>query len=181
MANPARGVTKNREAPRDRYVTDAEFRAVYKVQPKPIQTLMSICYLTGLRIGDVLALKYEDCSNDYLHARESKTGKRVRFRWTKQLREIVEGAQDGRSEFIVSLNGRRLQPAYATKTFRSYFPDGVLPWVLKDLRAKSATDRESPEEASFALGHSGQSLTDRHYLRNQKGRIADPVETALEL
>ena len=181
MANPARGVTKNREAPRDRYVTDAEFRAVYKVQPKPIQTLMSICYLTGLRIGDVLALRFRDCSSDYLHASEGKTGKRVRFTWSNQLREIVESAKSMDSEFIVSLNGRQLQPAYATKTFRLNFPGGVLPWVLKDLRAKSATDRESPEEASFALGHSGQSLTDRHYLRNQKGRIADPVETALEL
>ncbi len=180
LTNPAQGVTKNKEAPRDRYVTDAEFKAVYKVQPKPIQTLMSICYLTGLRIGDVLALKYEDCSNDYLHASEGKTGKRVRFTWTKQLKEIVEGAHCG-AEFIVSLNGRQLQPAYATKTFRLNFPDGVAPWVLKDLRAKSATDRESPAEASFALGHSGQSLTDRHYLRNQKGRIAEPVETALEL
>ena len=178
--NPAQGVTKNREAPRDRYVTDSEFKAVYKVQPKPIQTLMSICYLTGLRIGDVLALKFDDCSNDYLHASEGKTGKKVRFTWSDQLREIVRDAQSG-AEFIVSLNGRRLQPAYATKTFRLNFPGGVLPWVLKDLRAKSATDRLSPEEASFALGHTGQTLTDQHYLRNQKGRIAAPVESELVL
>jgi len=179
--NPAAGVKRNKEMPRERYVTNEEFALAFKVMPRPIQDLMMLSYLTGLRLGDVLSLKFEDARDDYLHAKEGKTSKRVRFMWTHTLRDIVESSRaTGYGDYIVGKDGGKpFTTAYASRIFRERFPIGQPDWKLKDLRAKSATDREDPEMASYALGHGSQSLTDRHYLRNQKGRIAAPVDSEL--
>ena len=166
--------------PRERYVTNEEFAAVYKVMPERVQDLMLLSYLTGLRIGDVLALTYNAIHDDYLCAIEGKTRKKVRFVWSDSLRGIIERIKERNAGYHPSDKMIPLSVSYASKLFRERFPVGVEDWKLKDLRAKSATDREEPEMASYALGHGSQSLTDRHYLRNQKGRIVAPVDSELE-
>ena len=178
--NPALGVKRNKEAPRDRYVTNEEFRLVYQDMPEPIQDLMMLSYLTGLRVGDVLALTYNAIHEDYLCAIEGKTRKKVRFVWSHSLRAIVERIKERNAGYNPSEKMIPLTVSYASKIFRAHFPEDVDHWVLKDLRAKSATDREEPQMASYALGHGSQSLTNRHYLRNQKGRIVAPVDSELE-
>ena len=41
---------------RERYVTDAEFGAIYDAAPLIVQAVMGLCYFTGQRIGDVLGI-----------------------------------------------------------------------------------------------------------------------------
>ena len=171
LSNPAIGVKRNKEMPRDRYVTDEEFKTVYRSQPEPIQDLMVLCYLTGLRAGDVLALTFNAVHEDYLCAVEGKTRKKVRFLWSKSLRDVVERIKARNPDRSPSDKMLPMTVPYAARMFRANFPDSVDDWKIKDLRAKSATDRDEPEMASYALGHGSQSLTNRHYLRNQRGRI----------
>jgi len=46
-SNPCVGVERNREKPRDRYVTDGEFWAVHEKAPKHVQLMMELAYVTG--------------------------------------------------------------------------------------------------------------------------------------
>lgn len=180
--NPTLGVERNREMPRDRYVTDDEFMKVLDNQPQAIQDLMMITYLTGLRVSDVLALRFADATDEWLYASEGKTGKKVRFVWSEELYQVVERSRKRQplGEYIVRRpDGMPYKHRHAAKEFRKNFPAGVDDFKLKDLRAKSATDRDDPEMASYALGHSSQSITNRHYLRNKRGRLVSALNRKL--
>jgi len=52
-ANPCRGVKRNTERPRKRYVTDEEFLDAFNRSPEPFQDLLALAYLTGARQGDI--------------------------------------------------------------------------------------------------------------------------------
>ncbi len=53
--NPCRQVERNKEKPDDRYITDTEFMAVYRLAPGPVRDAMAIAYITGQRQADVLS------------------------------------------------------------------------------------------------------------------------------
>lgn len=179
-SNPCLGVKRNRELARDRYVTDEEFEIVYKAQPQDVKDLMMLIYLTGLRPGDALAVRFSDCFDEWLYCAEGKTGKKVRFYWSEELRMLVENSRKRQPMGFTVVRddqGKSIKNYdWIQKRFRKNFPEGVEPFVLKDLRAKSATDREDPVMASYALGHSDQSTTNKHYLRNQKGRLVSALD-----
>ncbi len=179
-SNPVLGVKRNRELARTRYVTDQEFNTVYDAMPQAVQDLMMLTYLTGLRPGDALKVRFSDCFDEWLYVEEAKTGKKARFYWSKELKMLIEDSRrrqpmgftvvrDDQGKSFKSYD--RIQ-----KMFRKHFPEGVERFVLKDLRAKSATDREDPVMASYALGHADQSTTNKHYLRNQRGRLVSALD-----
>ena len=179
-SNPCLGVKRNRELARDRYVTDDEFAIVYEAQPQPVKDLMMMIYLTGLRPGDALAVRFSDCYDEWLYCAEGKTGKKVRFYWSDDLKDLVETSRKRQPMGFTVVrddNGKSIKNYdWILKKFKKNFPKGVEPFVLKDLRAKSATDREDPVLASYALGHSSQAVTNKHYLRNQKGRLVSALD-----
>jgi integrase len=86
--------------------------------------------------------------------------------WTAELRRVVEDAlaasPDDRlfplTESAVNNAWGRFQRAWAVA--------GGERFMLRDLRAKHATDFEAGGgDATAQLGHSGRSVTTRHYLR----------------
>lgn len=193
--NPTLTCKRNPEKGRDRYVTDDEYDAMFKVQPLAVSDAMEIIYLTGLRVGDVLRLTFKDSVFDeWLYAEEGKTGKHVRFMWSERLRKVVENSRKRQplGEHIVRRpDGQPYQYFHLAKTFRSHAKEAnekydlrgkhaiATDWSLKDLRAKHATDRDDPQMASYALGHSDQQVTNKHYLRNQRGRLVMPLDYPL--
>lgn len=74
--NPCRGVRRNRETPRRRYVSDAEFLEAFEAAPEPLQDVLALALLTGLRQGDLRALRREALTDDGIAVEEGKTGKR---------------------------------------------------------------------------------------------------------
>jgi integrase len=58
--NPCAGVKGHREAGRDRYVEDSEFRSVYERAHFTVQDAMDLAYLTSQRPVDVLKLQRSD-------------------------------------------------------------------------------------------------------------------------
>ncbi len=59
---------------RKRYVSDADYKAMYTVVPITGKVAMEIAYCTGLRPGDVLSLRREHIQADLLDIEENKTG-----------------------------------------------------------------------------------------------------------
>jgi integrase len=172
--NPCRHVRRDeyRPKPRDRYVTDAEFEIVRKLAPERIQIAMDLAVLTGLRRGDILALRRESVTDDGLLIHTAKTGKALLMEWTDELRAVVTRAQ--------RLDPRVRAPLLCTLGGRAYTGDGfsaiwqrvmakavkadVERFTFHDLRAKSASDDELAS-ASARLGHTSQAITKRVYVR----------------
>jgi len=64
--NPCIGVKLNREAPRQRYVTDHEYEAALRMAPAPIQQMMELAYLLRARLSEVLNLTVDDVSDTHV-------------------------------------------------------------------------------------------------------------------
>lgn len=80
--NPAAGVHKNREAPRDFYATEEIWSAVYAVAASQLCDSMDLAYLTGQRPADVLSMREADAVNEFLQVSQGKTARKLRIRLT---------------------------------------------------------------------------------------------------
>jgi integrase len=179
--NPVKGeVRLPARPPRERYVTDAELAAAIQVAGPFLRAYLQVKLLTGLRRGDLLALRREDLREDGLHVRTRKTGKRLVIEWTDALRAALADAlaverkvgsvfvfpnragkcyldeETGRANGFDSLWSRFMSRVVVS---------GVPRFEERDLRAKSATDTEDLVAASRRLGHSDLRVTQMHYRR----------------
>lgn len=89
-ANPVQGVRKNPERPRERYVTDEEYQAVWDKADAVLQDAMDLALLTGQRKGDVLNMRVSDIADGFLFVRQGKTNKPLRIEIEGELAEVIE-------------------------------------------------------------------------------------------
>ncbi len=174
--NPCRLVKRNTETPRDRYVEDWEYRAVYALASPMMQIAMEVARMTGLRQGDILKIKLTDVKDGGLHSHTGKTKKRMIYEMTPELAAVVD-----RSQSIPILGVQPLHPylirtergsGYTAYGFRTIWQKlmrrALSAEVIKerftfhDLRAKAA---DGAENASELLGHDDPRTTNRVYRR----------------
>jgi integrase len=175
--NPCRGVRRNTERPRRRYVTDAEFLEAFETAPEPLQDVLALALLTGLRQGDLRALKREALSEAGISVDEGKTGKRKVIEWSDGLRFFVRRALE-RQETLAARpadplkhrQARQVSQYVLTNRFGEPWTMAALQtaikrlgvdWHFHDLRAKAASDAEHN-----ILGHGAGMLG--VYVRRQK-------------
>jgi integrase len=193
--NPCRQVRKISEPSRDRYVTDAEFRAVYHLASPMLQCAMDLATLTGQRQGDLLRLTREQLTGDGIafrlgkskrrHPRHGKiveTAKRVIVEWSDELHAVVTRLRklgpDIRPTLICNLQGRPFTETGFRSNWHRLMRKAVAlgaivePFTFHDLRAKSASDALDPQEATERLGHDDPRTTRAVYMR--KPRRAPP-------
>lgn len=77
--NPCRGVRKNKEKPRDFYVDENVWAAVYGAAPSELKDAMDLAYFTGQRPADVLKMAFTDIKDGALEVRQNKTSKFLRI------------------------------------------------------------------------------------------------------
>jgi integrase len=176
-ANPCRGVRRNTERPRRRYVSDSEFLEAFEAAPEPLQDALALALLTGLRQGDLRALRRESVAEDGLRVTESKTGKRKVVGWSDALRFFVRRAL-ARQDVLASrpADPRKHRQARAVSDYvltnkfgepwtmaglQTAFKRLGTDWHFHDLRAKAASDAEHN-----ILGHGAGMLG--VYVRHQK-------------
>src|SRR5690606_230976 len=73
-SNPCIGISRHQAGRRDRYITDAEFAALLNAASPYIRCILEMCYLTGQRIGDVLAIRLADITEEGVSFVQGKTG-----------------------------------------------------------------------------------------------------------
>lgn len=83
--NPCRGVRRNMEKPRRRFIRDAEWSAGLQRAAPRFALLMRAAELTGLRQGDLRALTWQQVTADGIEIEESKTGKVLLIEWSDEL------------------------------------------------------------------------------------------------
>lgn len=172
--DPAKGLQyRNAEKPRRRYVTDDEFATLVAASPPKLSAVLRVTFLAGLRIGDALALRMDDLTDEGIAYAQGKTGARLVVEWTPELRAAVDDAKRAFRRFgrVHLFEGRqtRTKPAgpYTVSGLRANFrralaKAGLPHMTLHDLRRKAGSDVEG-DHATKLLGHADAKVTKRHY------------------
>lgn len=186
--NPCKGVRRNPEKPRERYVKDAEFKKVWEVGNQTVRDAMDLAYLTAQRIGDVLTMQPSDDRGNVLMVKQNKTGARVAITVTPALRAVLDRCRArGSIKGLTLLHTRHGQP-YTVSGFSSMFTrprnklvaEGKIEhFTFHDLRGKALTDLKRagvPKDEIQALaGHATGAQTEAYF----KAREYTPA-TALD-
>ena len=172
-SNPCRDVKKFSEKPRSRYVQDWEYQAVYNLSPPLIQAAMELAVITGMRQGDILAIKRYDMTEEGLSIIQAKTGKKQIFESTPALRAAIDQAlniERTASSFWVfaTSTGTRITSSGFQTAWQRLMNTAIEKAVIKerftfhDLRAKAGSEAE---DGTRLLGHQSPATTNRIYKR----------------
>lgn len=212
--NPAREIGAMKEKKRDRYITDAELNAIkdavqagsdYKTSSaRSILCLIDLAYQTAQRIGDLLALNWQDVTDEGIYFHPSKTvnssGVRMLVEMTPDLRETLDQARGGKiaaiGPVICTHNGGRFTyiGAYSgwkrgvSRARKAYEKDCAEKGIVADpkylaeihfhdLRAKALTDLKRLRGAASAqalAGHTTEGMT-AHYTKSREIERVQPV------
>ncbi|WP_017941677.1 tyrosine-type recombinase/integrase [Thioalkalivibrio sp. ALE6] len=181
-ANPCVGVRRLKEKRRDRYLTDAEYRAIRAAGSDNLRPIIDICYLTGQRINDILGIRLADITDEGIRFTQQKTGARLLIEMTDDLRAAINEAKAlrrsvrGLTLFCTMRGGRR----YSYATVRDMWHTacqraGVDDAHLHDLRAKAITDAKNQGLDPQALsGHTTEAMTNRYIRARDTVRAKPP-------
>lgn len=189
--NPCLGVERNKEKPRDRYITDEELMKLRECATQALRIMIDVAYLTGMRRQDIFSIKklndgkataYLDIDGIYIE--QKKTGHRQKFTYSKALRKVIDEAlsiSDERSNYLFT-NSRGKK--YTEGGFKSAWElivkkSGVQDVHFHDIRAKSATDaKKLGVDHSKLLGHTSRRMSDR-YVKLRFTDEVNPLNTEL--
>lgn len=195
--NPCHDVKRFREKAREKYVTDAEYQAVFNIAPLHIQIAMEIAYLCAARQGDVLGLRWgrpgqtePDANQDAVvleqgvYIRQGKTGKKQIKLWSPRLRAAIDSAKGLQSTIssmwvIHNRKGQR----YTASGFKAMWKrirdkaleDGLITesFTFHDLKAKGISDYQAGDKQEFS-GHLTRSQMERYNRKIQQVPAHDP-------
>lgn len=177
-SNPCIGIKRHEEARRDRYITDAEFAALLAAASPYIRCILEMCYLTGQRIGDVLAIRLSDLSDEGVAFTQEKTGAKLIVGMTPDLKEVIDRAKAlPRKIRGLTLFCSRTGKAVSYPTVKMAFRElrqktGIHDVTIHDIRAKSLTDADKEGKNAQTLGgHTDARMTAR-YLRGRLPKLA---------
>lgn len=175
----ASGVRRNTEGARDRYVTDAEYQAVYAVAPSQVRLMMELTYRTLQRpesdiIGWTPVNVRQKAGGKVLRVEQNKTGRILEIALEGELLALVESAVGDipvlRRPLVHTRKGEpytysgldamlRRSEVTARKKMST-----LLPFGFRDLKGKGATDMwlaGIPIERIQALcGHKDKATTE---------------------
>jgi integrase len=164
--NPCRGVHRNTERPKKRYVTNEQFLEVFERANEAFQDLLAVAYLTGCRQTDIISwTRSGNLRPEGICYTQSKTGKPHTIEWSDALRHFVRRAMERFPDCDLVLNNT-LGYGWGVWAVTSQLKRLKAGWAFKDLRAKAQTD-----SAHSVLGH-GAALeaTYRKVLRTKPVR-----------
>jgi integrase len=172
--NPCFGLQLPRSAPRQHYVTDDAYLFVRERAQPMIGYAMDLAYIAGLDEGTIRLLERRHLTDDGIEFERGKTGKAQLIEWNDELELIVAGVLRERPQLRRFLICNRKGLAYSLNGFQSQWQrlmrrckaEGFTEhFHFHDLRAKSASEAASDQEAADRLGHGDVKLTRRVYRR----------------
>lgn len=164
-SNPAKPVKKFPEKPRDRYITDAEYQAVFDIAPPNVQAGMELAYLCRLRKCEVIALTERDITEEGVNVDRVKGSKGQIIGWSPRLRAAINLARSvghiGCIQIITTLRGKPMSlegfDTAWTRTIKRAKDTGVLKqgFTFHDIKAKGVSDFDGDRRK--AAGHRTES------------------------
>jgi integrase len=188
LVNPCTVVKRWATKPRERYVTDDEFRDFRATCPPPIQIAMDLALLTGQRQGDIVGMKWDQVKTPPNRADweiwidQGKTGKKLAISISPAIEMVLKRARllapVWPREYVLRTNqrGDNRGTGYTMDGFRAMWQRCMRKWVAAghenfhyhDIRAKSISDNPVLENAYLLSGHMDKKLTRRVYDRNRR-------------
>lgn len=193
-SNPTQALRTMSTPARNRYITDSELRRIKVAAMRGLDgkdtrsgpmlcALIDMAYLTGQRIGDLLALEWDQLGRDgisFAPAKVSKTtGARILIEWSPKLRDVehrLRALRVKRAGFAPQVFTTQDGSAYtywgASTAWRRACDRAGIKAHFHDLRAKALTDKERAEgmqQARTMGGHSTETQT-ADYVRNRSAR-----------
>lgn len=201
--NPVKGVRKNKERPRDFYVDEQVWNAVYEHAPTELKDAMDLAYLTGQRPADVLRMSSADVKSGALEVRQGKTNRRLRIlldhadgtrtelgnlldrirarpRKVRNLAFIATPTGTSLNKWTLRIRFDAARKAAAEEAERGGEPEDlklaarVRGFQFRDIRPRAATDISDVTAASQLLGHTEEQITRKVYIR--KGATVKPTK-----
>lgn len=176
-SNPVISIERHREARRDRYLTDDEYQRLLANASPALAPIIQIAYLTAQRIGDVLAIRRDDVTDEGIFFRQQKTGARLLVAMTPELKTAIDAAKalhgvTAPMYLLGQRNGKIRSYRAVNDLFRRATERAGLTDVrLHDLRAKSLTDaKRQGLNAQQLAGHTTEAQTVR-YIRNRETQV----------
>lgn len=167
--NVLRGqVDRNSERPRKRLPSAPELESFLVGASDTLRHYVALKRLTGLRRGQLLALKWSDWDGQKLSVSASKGGRDVHYHGVA-LEKVVDAILRRGEYLFVTRDGR----GYSPNGFSSIFKRHMANYVNKggdrfnehDIRAFVASQAETLEHAQALLGHQDSRTTNRVYRR----------------
>ncbi|MEQ8510442.1 MAG: tyrosine-type recombinase/integrase [Rhodospirillaceae bacterium] len=201
--SPCFGIRKYSERPRDRYLTDAELKAVgcalhqLELTQERIQGAIytiRLVTLTGLRLGEVLNMKWADVNltDALITLPDSKTGKRTVPIGTRTVEFLKKLSESANGELVV--HGRDpktvLDQSVVRRTWKRVCEIAmIMDARIHDLRHTFGTYAAQTGANAFlvsqSLGHKNLAMTDRYVSRatdplvDVKNKVEDRVSSAM--
>jgi hypothetical protein len=167
-SNPCTGVKQFKETPRDRYVEDFEYQAVFDQACPVVKAVMEISYLCMARKADVVKLHKSQLLPEGIYIRQGKTGKKQIKEWGPRLKAAVTFAKaTGPIESMYVIQQKNGSP-FALASFDQRWRKSIikareatklaLDFTFHDLKAKGISDYAgTTAEKQHASGHKNQS------------------------
>ncbi|MGH8200717.1 MAG: tyrosine-type recombinase/integrase [Steroidobacteraceae bacterium] len=188
QTNPCAHVERNPSSRRTRYITDEEYLAFYQMLPERIRLGMDLAFVTGQRQGDILAMKWDQVSEEGIRLQQGKTGKKLLIGLSPTLQAILDRCKAllphlPREYVLRTRKGkgytgegfRACWQRTMRKAIKGYTRGGEkFPPVLTerfsyhDLRAKCVSDSVSLDAAFERAGHTTMAMTRSVYDRNYR-------------
>lgn len=177
--NPCQGVKGFKEAGRDRYVSDEEFRAVWEQADQTLRDAMDLALLTGQRPADVLKIKREDLRDGALWVVQNKTRATRAIELTGELATLVDRINARPRErlcawLIQDDDGKPLGTFGLRSRFDKARRAAGVQFQFRDIRAKAATDTGDLAHSQLLLGHRNRDMTET-YVRARAGERVRPL------
>ena len=175
-----RKFVKRHPTPPRIYITDEQVEKALTLAPNLITQYVRLKLMTGLRMTDMLSLKWTDWVDAELTIQPSKTRKSSGISQVyvgDELTEIMESLRRMTHfhirEFVfVNREGRPyIKPNKSCRGFQSMWKRWMVrveggygfKFTEKQLRVKVGSDQESLKHASEMLGHASETTTAKHY------------------
>lgn len=174
--NPCKGVRQFKETPRNKYITDVEYDAVFQCAPPAVKIAMELAYLCCARQSDVLTLRKSNILDEGLFIKQGKTGKEQVKAWSPRLRAIMALAKrlpikkSMASQYVIhkpdgskyTRNG--FNTTWAKARSEARIKTGLpLDFTFHDIKAKGISDLDGElHEKQRISGHKSASQTARY-------------------
>ena len=175
--NPCKGVKQFKEIARDRYITNAEYAALYNVSPPVVQVAMELAYLCCARQADVLEMKKSQLVEEGIMIKQSKTSVAQIKAWSPRLESVIKACnalplKSGMSSIFVvhqpsgskyTRDGFNSRWMKAKEAAREAYPNLDFNFTFHDLKAKGISDLSGNIYDKQAIsGHKNVEQTARY-------------------
>jgi integrase len=176
---------KNVDAPRIRFITVAQVRALIKHAGDDFAPLIQAAVLTGARWSELRLLQVDDVYRDHIHISESKSGKARDIPLSTEGRVFFKAACKDATDYVFTTSGapwlksmqhRRMQAASVAAKITPAISFHLLRHYYAGALVKEGV---SLQIVAGLLGHSDTRTTEKHYAHLQPSTLAKAVQDHL--